>query len=131
MDIDNFITHIKTEDIYKDIAKDVGERFNTSKYELKRSPLKVKKNKKVICLMKNELAAKVFKEFVGLRAKTYNYLTDDKDEGRKTKGMKICVIQKLFQDYKNSLKAPQLENKLIQLHNSKTDGKSFTIMRNL
>ena len=81
--------------------------------------------------MKDELAAKVLKEFVGLRAKTYNYLTDDKDEGKKTKGMKICVIQKIFQDYKNSLKAPQLENKLIQLHNSKTDAKSFTIMRNL
>ena len=45
MDIDNFITHIKTEDIYKDIAKDVGERFDTSKYELKISLLKVKKTK--------------------------------------------------------------------------------------
>ena len=46
MDIDNFITHVKTEDIYKDIAKDVGERFDTSKYELKRSLLKVKKKQK-------------------------------------------------------------------------------------
>ena len=50
---------------------------------------------------------------------------------KKTKSMKICVIQKIFQGYKNSLKTPQLENKLIQLNNSKTDAKSFTIMRNL
>ena len=45
MDIDSFITHVKTEDIYEDIAKDVGERFDTSKYELKISLLKVKKTK--------------------------------------------------------------------------------------
>ena len=44
MDIDSFITHVKTEDIYKDITKNVGERFDTSKYELKISLLKVKKN---------------------------------------------------------------------------------------
>ena len=69
MDIDNFITHVKTEDIYKDIAKDVGERFDTSKYELKRSLLKVKKNKKVICLMKNELAAKSLQRICRIKSK--------------------------------------------------------------
>ena len=42
-DIDNFIVHIKTDDIYKRIAKDVEIRFDTSNYELNR-PLPKEKN---------------------------------------------------------------------------------------
>ena len=34
MDTDSFIVYIKTDDIYKDIAKDVETRFDTSNYEL-------------------------------------------------------------------------------------------------
>ena len=30
MERDSFIIHIKTEDIYKDIARDVEKRFDTS-----------------------------------------------------------------------------------------------------
>ena len=37
MDSNSFIVHIKTYDIYKDIAKDVETRFDTSNYELDRS----------------------------------------------------------------------------------------------
>ena len=36
MDTDNFIINIKTEDLYEDIASDVGERFDTSNYEVNR-----------------------------------------------------------------------------------------------
>ena len=36
MDTDSFIVHIKTEDIYVDIAKDVETRFQTSNYEIYR-----------------------------------------------------------------------------------------------
>ena len=36
MDTDSFIIYIKTDDIYKDIAKDVENRFDTSNYELDR-----------------------------------------------------------------------------------------------
>ena len=32
-----FIVYIKTNDIYKDIAEDVGYRFHTSNFELNRS----------------------------------------------------------------------------------------------
>ena len=53
MDTDSFIVHIKTEDIYTDIVKDVETRFDTSNYELDRSLPKIK-NKKVIRLMKDE-----------------------------------------------------------------------------
>ena len=36
MDIDSFIVQIKTDDIYKDIVKDVETRFDASNYELGR-----------------------------------------------------------------------------------------------
>ena len=47
MDTDSVIMHIKTEDIYKDIANDVEKRFDTSNYEANR-PSPTGKNKKVI-----------------------------------------------------------------------------------
>ena len=33
MDTDRFIVHLKTDDIYKDITKDVETRFDTSNFE--------------------------------------------------------------------------------------------------
>ena len=36
MDTDSFIVHVKTDDIYKDIAKNVKTRFYTSNFELDR-----------------------------------------------------------------------------------------------
>ena len=54
MDTDTFIVHVKTDDIYKDIAEDVETRFDTSNFEIDR-PLPKGKNKKVIGLMKDEL----------------------------------------------------------------------------
>ena len=43
MDTVNFIFHIKTEDILKDISEDVEKRFDTSNYEADR-PLSTGKN---------------------------------------------------------------------------------------
>ena len=70
MDKDNTL-YIKIDDTYKDIAKDVETRFDTSNYELDRS-LPNRKNKKVIGLMKDELGGKIMTTFFGLRAKTYS-----------------------------------------------------------
>ena len=67
-----FIVYIKSDGIYKDIAKDVENRFDTSNYELDR-PLPKRKKKKVIGLNKDELGGKIMTKFVGLRAKTYSY----------------------------------------------------------
>ena len=36
MDTNSFIVHIKTDNIYKDIAEDVETRFDTSNFELDR-----------------------------------------------------------------------------------------------
>ena len=51
---DSFITHVKTEYIYKDIAEDVETRFGTSNYEIDR-PVPMGKNKNVVGSMKDEL----------------------------------------------------------------------------
>ena len=53
MDTDSFIVCIKTDEIYKDIGKDVE-----TNYELDR-PLPKGKNKKVTGLMRDELGRKI------------------------------------------------------------------------
>ena len=54
------------------------------------------------------------RKFVGLRAKTYNYLIDDGSEDKKAKSTKKCVIKRKlrFENYKNCLKATQFDNKI-------------------
>ena len=87
MDTGSFITSIKMNDFYKDIANDVEKRLDTSNYEVN-GPLPTGKNKKVVGLMKDELGGKTIMEFVRLRPKTYSYSTDDGKEGKKAKGTK-------------------------------------------
>ena len=104
MDTGSFIMNIKTNDVYKDIANDAKNRFDTSNYEVNR-PLPMGKNKKIIGLMKDELGGKMITEFVTLRPKTYSYLTNDGKEDKKAKGTKKCIIKKVikFNDYKKCL----------------------------
>ena len=100
MDADSFIVHIKTEDFYKDIADDVGKRFDTSNYEINR-PLPTGKNKKVIGLMKDELGRKIITEFVALRPKILNL---HNEEDKKAKGTKKCERMLKLYGYKYCLK---------------------------
>ena len=108
MDTDSFVYWIETEDFYKDIAKDVEKRFDTSGY-LKddNRPLPLGKNKKVIRLMKDELYGKIMTEFIALRAKMYAYrqLNLEKPEDKRCKGTKKCVVAETltFEDYKKCL----------------------------
>ena len=44
-DTDSFIVHVKTDDIYKDIAEDVEKRFDTSNFVIDRPFLKGKNKK--------------------------------------------------------------------------------------
>ena len=71
MDTGNFIVYVKTEDIYKDIVKDVEKKIDISNFELDRPLPKMKE--KVIGFRKDELGGKIMTKFVGLRAKTYSY----------------------------------------------------------
>ena len=89
MELHGFIVQIKTNDIYKDTAEDVGTTFDTSNSELDR-PLPNRINEKVIGLMKDKLGGKMTK-CVGLIAKTYSYLIDDGSKNKKAKGTKNCV----------------------------------------
>ena len=84
MDRDTFIACIKTDDTYKVIREDVETRFDTSSYELDK-PLTKRNNWKMIGLMKNVLGGKTMTKLVGLRAKTYSYLTHDSSEEKKGK----------------------------------------------
>ena len=106
VDTGRFIVHVKTEDIYKDIAEAAETKFDPSNFEIDRL-LSEGKNKKIIELMEDELGAKIVKEFAGLRTKTYSYLKDSNDEDKKTKSRKKCVMKRKlkFQDYKNCLEA--------------------------
>ena len=79
-----YSVYIKTDDIYKDIAKDVETRFDTSNYELDRC-LPKGKTKKVIGLMKDELGTRNTTKIKGLWVKIYSYLTDDGSKDKKIK----------------------------------------------
>ena len=104
MDTDSFVMHIKTNDFYKDISDDAGNRFDTSNSEVKRL-LPKGKNKKIIGLMKDELGGEIIIDFIALRPKTYSYLTDNDKIDKKAKGTKKCIIKKIikFDDYKKCL----------------------------
>ena len=81
MDTDSFVYHIKTEDFYEDIAKDVESRFDTSNYrEEDKRPLPIGVNKKVIGVVKDELGGKIMTEFCCLRSKMYAYKRIDYKE---------------------------------------------------
>ena len=126
MDADGFIVHVKAEDIYKDIAKDVVKRFDISSYEFERL-LPKRNNKKVIYLMKDELGAKIMKEFVGLRAKKYSNSIDDCSKNKTTEGTKKYIIKRKlrFKGQKSRFQAKKLENKIIHLNNNKVDVKTL------
>ena len=111
MGTDNFIVHIKTVDVYRDIVEDVETKFDTSIYETECNsidrPLLQIRNKRVIGLMKDKLGGKTMTTFSGLRAKT------DGSEVKKEKGTKKRAIKRKlkFRNYKNCLEAMQLDNK--------------------
>ena len=55
------------------------------------------KSRKVIGLVKDELGGIIKIKYLGLRAKTYSYLTDDGSKDKKAKGTKPYFIKKTTQ----------------------------------
>ena len=99
MDTDSFIIHIRTDDFFQDISKDLDKWFDTSKYDKNDNrPLEIGKNKKVRGKFQDELDGKIMAQFVALRAKTYEYTQlnneDQLEDHKKAKGTKKCVIKK-------------------------------------
>ena len=106
-DTDSFMYEIETEDFYKDISKDVKDRFDTSDYpENHPSGIPTGINKKVLGMFKDEAAGKRIKEFVGLRAKLYSFIMEDGKENKRCKGVKKQVVESSIthKDYKTCLR---------------------------
>ena len=83
-DTDSLMYEIETEDFYKDISKDVKNRFDTSDYPPNHpSGIPTGCNKKVLGVFKDEAAGRIMKEFVGLRAKNYFYKMFEGEESKK------------------------------------------------
>ena len=106
-DTDSLMYEIETEDFYKDISGDVKDKFDTSDYpENHPSGIPTGENKKVLGMMKDEVAGKIIKEFVGLRSKLYSFVMDDGGETKKCKGIKKQVVERsiMHEHYKTCLK---------------------------
>ena len=112
MDRDSFIVYVKTDNVYKDIAENVGKNCDTSNFELER-PFPKGKNKKVMGLMKDELGRQIMKEVSGIRVKAYIFLNDNNNKDKKIENTKQCVIKRKlkFEDYESYLEAAQIEIK--------------------
>ena len=106
-DTDSLFYEIETEDFYKDISKDVKDKFDTSNYpENHPSGIPTGVNNKVLGMFKDEAGGKIIKEFVGLRAKLYSYKMDEGKENKRCKGIKKAVVKKSIthENYKTCLK---------------------------
>ncbi len=105
-DTDSLCYEIQTDDVYKDIKNDADKWYDTSNYEKDHpSGLYSGKNKKIIGYMKDECGGKYITEFVGLRAKSYSFITSDGKVEKKCKGVKKYVVKKYIthEDYKECL----------------------------
>ena len=92
-DTDSIIYAIECSDVYKYIKRDCYERFDTSDYSednIYGVPLV---NKKVLGLMKDEMAGKIITEFTGLRSKMYAIRVEGEDYMKKAKGVKQHIVK--------------------------------------
>ena len=118
MDTGNFIVHVKkmifTKVLQKMLKQDLAlQILKQTEYYLK---------EKIIVLMKDELSGQIMNEFVEL-ANSYNYLKDNNDEDKKSKGTKNCIIKRKHKcrDYKNCSEAAQIGKKINYLEKNKFD----------
>ena len=102
-DTDSLCYHVKTDDMYMDMYEN-KEFFDFSDYP-EDSQFYNKDNKKVIGKFKDETSFDPIKEFVGLKAKMYSFITSDNVEKKVAKGIKTYVIKKglNFDGYKKTL----------------------------
>lgn len=104
-DTDSYVIEIKTNDFYKDISNDILKIFDTSDNP-KDHPLYTNVNKKKPGMIKDESYGSIITEFIGLRAKMYSILSQDKifsggNSYRESKGKGVQKI--LFNDNYNDI----------------------------
>ena len=98
MDKDSCVYEIETDDFYKDIAKNIKARFDTSGYSKDDNrPLLIGKNKNFIGMMKDEPGGKILNKFVALKGKKYAYQKIDKRlEDKCRKSTKKYIIAEIL-----------------------------------
>lgn len=105
-DTDSFLLELTTPDAYADIRND-PDTFDTSDYPENNIYGIKRLNKKVIGLLKDEMASTIITEVVALRSKLYAVRTLGKiDKIKKAKGVKKNVLKNTitFDDYYNCIK---------------------------
>ena len=86
---DSFIVHVKSEDVYEDLAGDVEIRFDTPNQEVKK-PIFIGTNKKVTGSMKDELGGKWTREVIASILKMYTCITDEGLMKESKEHKKVC-----------------------------------------
>jgi len=100
-DTDSLCYNVRKQDIFE-IIKENKDLFDLSNYP-KEHELYDKTNNKALGKFKNESPSQI-KEFIGLRAKLYTFISEDDKPHNKCKGVKKCVSKKiLMNDYRNTL----------------------------
>ena len=121
-DTDSLILEIETDDFFADTAEDVEKWFDTSKYPKDHfaENFPVGKNKKVLGMFKDEADGKIIRGFVGLRAKCYSVLMEEKQQIKKAKGTKKNTVKRItHEDYVRVLggeKFPLMKNVSFRSH---------------
>ena len=96
-DTDSLMYEIQTEDFYKDISKNVIDRFDTSDYPPNHpSGIPSRFNEKVLGMFKDEVKGKVIDEFVGLRAKLYSFKMFEGEETKNAKELKNRWLKRVL-----------------------------------
>ena len=68
MDTDNFVVHVKTDDIYKNIGENIKTRFDTSNFELDR-PLPKRKILKSVWTNEGRIRWKIHERICWIKSK--------------------------------------------------------------
>ena len=90
-DTDSFISHVETEDLYKDFD-DMKEHMDFSGYD-KSHPCYDNTNKNVLGKFKDEHYGQIFTRHIGLKPKMYYCETDDKNVLYKGEGIDRQVVR--------------------------------------
>ena len=102
--LDSLIYEITDNDPYALMASNI-ERFDTSGYAADNQWNIPLANKRKPGLMSDEARGQVILAFCGLRAKCYSFKIQDREEEKRAKGVKNCVLKNTitFQDYHDCL----------------------------